>query len=613
MDFMIGCNYWASNAGAEMWREFDPNCIEQDIIDLSELGITYLRVFPIWRDFQPVIPLMSARMELYQYSMEGDKAPSNPFYLDETMLERFSQFLDICGKYHIKVLIGLITGWMSGRLFVPPAVYGKNLITDPVAQYFEQLFIKGFVERFKDRPEIYLWEPGNECSCLSAVESRYEASSWTAMICNAIRAADPTRPVYSSIHSATLHNGWRIGDQALLCDGLVTHPYPFWHQHTRMDKMLSLPISLFPTAQTKYFSEIGNKPCITEELGTIGPMLVSDENAAKFLRINLLSLWANGSEGLFWWCNHQQDHLTSFPYSVYTPEQELGLFYADGSKKPVGMEMEAFANKLKAMGLTLPPANTDGVCLLTTEQDQWGVGFMTYALAKKAGLNLRFAFAEYDIPDAPLYLIPSVKGCAWMEKNKIAQVLQKVEQGADLYLSADDAVIAGLGKMTGLKVLDYYDNTEQVEISLKGKTLKLRCQRHLLLQTEDAQILATDQTGNPALTVCSYGKGRVYFANFPLEAALVDQHGAMEDDYQLIYETIFNNQIHNRAIGAQTKNVITTYHVAQNRVYIVMLNHSDTAVDHPITLLPGWSIEKVYYGDPDRIDPWNGCVLQLGK
>lgn len=60
---------------------------------------------------------------------------------------------------------------------------------------------------------------------------------WTATIANAIRIADPGRPVVSGMHSlssATTNTGnpWRIEDQAALTDILTTHPYPSWVRHT---------------------------------------------------------------------------------------------------------------------------------------------------------------------------------------------------------------------------------------------------------------------------------------------------------------------------------------------------------------------------------------------
>ena len=76
MDFILGCNYWASNAGADMWRNFDENTIRADLGALSENGVTHMRVFPNWRDFQPVMPLFRGHGVLNEYCMEALPASS---------------------------------------------------------------------------------------------------------------------------------------------------------------------------------------------------------------------------------------------------------------------------------------------------------------------------------------------------------------------------------------------------------------------------------------------------------------------------------------------------------------------------------------------------------
>ena len=122
-EFMIGCNYWASNAGIEMWRNWDENSIRSDFEILSKNGVEYLRVFPVWRDFQPVCPLYDGLGKMREYRINEDKIPENKYYLDENMLKRFEKFCDIAEEFNLKLIVGIITGWMSGRLFIPPAVY----------------------------------------------------------------------------------------------------------------------------------------------------------------------------------------------------------------------------------------------------------------------------------------------------------------------------------------------------------------------------------------------------------------------------------------------------------------------------------------------------------
>ena len=199
--FMLGCNYWASNAGTEMWKNWDEKAVRRDLEILTKYGVEYMRVFPNWRDFQPIIPLMEGQGKIMEYRLEGDVVPQNPYFLDEEMMNRFLVFCDICEEYNIKLIVGLLTGWMSGRLFIPAALFGKNLFTDAVALLFEQRFIKGFVSRFKDKKCIYAWDLGNECNCMSPSDNNFVSENWTGIISNAIKANDNTRPVVSGMHS----------------------------------------------------------------------------------------------------------------------------------------------------------------------------------------------------------------------------------------------------------------------------------------------------------------------------------------------------------------------------------------------------------------------------
>ena len=55
--FCVGVNYWASNAGVNMWQDFSASEIEADFIALKEAGVNIIRVFPLWSDFQPLIAI----------------------------------------------------------------------------------------------------------------------------------------------------------------------------------------------------------------------------------------------------------------------------------------------------------------------------------------------------------------------------------------------------------------------------------------------------------------------------------------------------------------------------------------------------------------------------
>ena len=45
--FVLGCNYWASHAGTNMWKDWRPDVMEADLKQISEAGMQMIRVFPI--------------------------------------------------------------------------------------------------------------------------------------------------------------------------------------------------------------------------------------------------------------------------------------------------------------------------------------------------------------------------------------------------------------------------------------------------------------------------------------------------------------------------------------------------------------------------------------
>ena len=615
MEFMVGCNYWASNAGADMWRDFDLDAVKKDVKILAQYGIKYFRVFPNWRDFQPVAPVTVGSGRINGFCLENDIEPTNDYYIDETMMDRFAAFLDVCAEYDIKVVVGLITGWMSGRMYIPSALYGKNLICDPLAQYFQQLFIRGFIARFKDSPVIYAWDLGNECNCMSPA-TWTESVNWTAMISNAIKAADPTRPVVSGMHSLKVERNmkWRIVDQGNFTDILTTHPYPFWCAFTRIDDILSLRTTMHATTETKLYAEISGKPCMAEEIGTMGPMLCSDENAAKFMRTNLYSLWANNAAGAMWWCANDQTMLTKVPYTENMVELELGLLDKHHQPKPVIKEIHKFTEFMKTVDFELPEAEKDAVCLLTEDQQQWGVAYMTQTLLSQVGLNCKFAYPEKKMPDAKLYLVPSINGRMVMNQLRYVELKEKVAQGAVVYISMDNGILSEFEEFTGLKVLDSCELTQNNTLDIDGTELQITRKRRFTMQETTAQVLARDADGNPTVCVNNYGKGKVIFVNFPLESTLIDTPHLENKKYDLIYKKLFAEYIEKKPVHISCKDVAITYHHAEDgSLYVILVNHSHEAQELNLTADPAYKLEKVYYGNAERIEAWDACVLKFTR
>ncbi len=611
MGFLIGCNYWALNAGTEMWSNWSPEAIEDDLKILSSHGVKYMRVFPIWRDFQPIMPLIGSFGKIEEYRLEGDKFPENPYYLDEVMLDRFSVFCDLCEKYDIFLIVGLLTGYMSGRTFIPSALYGKNLYTDPVALLFEQRFITGFVRRFKDRKAIYAWDLGNECNNMCPAETRYVAASWTGIIANTIKANDNTRDVVSGMHELEFdQKSWTIADQAEFTDLLTTHPYPYWLPYANKDEVGTFRTTMHATAQSKLYKDIGKKPCIAEEIGTMGPMVANDDLSGDFLRVNLFSNYVNGISGVMWWCANEQTNLTTAPYTWNMVEVELGMIDANRNPKPVLKEMKKFSEFLKSSGLKLNPPKDDAVCVLTKEQEQVGISYMAYCMAKQSDINLKFAYGDVEIPESDCYLMPSVAGGKVMSGENWAILKKRVLDGASLYISVDNGILSDFNSLAGLRVIDAAYENKSGNFKFDDSEIPYKKRRNFRIEANGADVLAKDEAGNPIITEYQYGKGRVFFVNFPLEYALLDETNAFDGNIHLIYRHFFKDIIENKKVASDNQFIAVTEHTDGNKSYCVAINYSKNP-QKPNFKFKACAPASVIYGDIDEIKPFDAVIFEI--
>lgn len=294
MEFGLGCNYWASHAGIYMWRNWDKAVVESDLQKLSQCGIKVLRVFPLWSDFQP---LTYVKGNGYYEIRNGDIAldrstPEGLAGVDPVMIQRFEEFVLLAKQYDMQLIVPLITGWMSGRMFFPSAFESRNPISDYETIKWELRFVRYFVERFKGFDNIAAWEAGNETNVMSFADEGWKQGNyyvWLSNIAGAIRSADPSRPVIAGIHGLSIEGnlGITIAEVGEVCDVLTVHPYAPFVPHCYVDGYTTMRSKLHATTESILYSQISGKPCLCEEIGHLGNSLGCDETVAKYLRANL--------------------------------------------------------------------------------------------------------------------------------------------------------------------------------------------------------------------------------------------------------------------------------------------------------------------------------------
>lgn len=593
-----------------MWRDWRPDVVRDDFRRLADLGLTQLRVFPLWPDFQPLVRLTGVAGATVEFRVGPAETPlsrSQSDAIDPVMVDRFVALCEAADCHGLRLVVGLVTGWMSGRLFVPPALDGLNVLTDPVALTWQVRFVRGLVSRLATQSAIVAWDLGNECNCMGQVRSAEEAYLWTATIAQSIRAADPQRPIVSGMHSLSVQPGapWRIVDQAELTDVLTTHPYPYWVSHGRIDPLDTYRTALLPTIETCLYRDIAGKPAIVEEIGSMGPMVASDALAAGWMRINLLALWAHDARCVLWWCGFDQTDLGHAPYDWVGVEPELGLFRHDGSPKPVASEIRHMARWLASLPIPkLPERRTNALCILSRDQDSWAAAIGAFALAKQARMEVVFRFADQAWPEAACYLLPCLSGVSPVRRHEWLALLERVRAGATLYLSLNDGILPGFVQATGLEVVRRGKRHRADTLTwLEGECPEMAVREgdELDLALKGASAIAQGRNG-PLFTRFQYGSGVVFCLAFPLEMQVALTPGELEPPASRAAARVYQTVVQTLAVEhafhcAESRLCITEHPVDDATAVIVVLNPTSTPVDAVWAWCGSWAADTILRGE----------------
>lgn len=607
--FYTGCNYWASHAGMYMWRDWRPQVVERDIAELAAHGVNVIRVFPLWPDFQPLTRLIGGGGADKGVSMNG-RPLANEAGVEPEMMRRFRFLCDVAKKHEVKLVVGLITGWMSGRLFVPPALESKNVIVDPEALMWEVKFVRHFVREMKDHPTIVGWDLGNECNCMAWRDvTCYSSWLWMNSISLAIRAEDQSRPVVSGMHSCknVLDAAWNLSIQGELMDELTTHPYPLFTPNCAKDPFDSMRSECHPSAESLYYAGLSGKHCFVEEAGDLGRCTASPERSAANVRCAMYTAWANGLGGYMWWCAFDQQHLDFPPYTWNAVERELGLFTKDYEAKPVLREMGAFRKFVDGLPKTLrvlPPRQVDAVVVVSDREQAWASAFGAFLLARQAGFDVSFASAaKLPLPEAKLYVLPSGNGCDPYSLETWSAVIEKAEKGATVFVSKGcNTRYSGLLNATGNEIDRFCQRSVETPFELRefpGQTISAWDSTDTTILPKGSVVLGASKTGRVMMTAFDKGKGKVLFCNFAIESDSVNRTdcfcGKKVNPRYLVYKTAARIAgIERRVTKGMPCVGLTEHRLPTGATVIVAVNYDDCEVRCPIAV--EGTVGKVYQG-----------------
>ena len=587
-EFFTGINYWASKNAIRMWEDFDAQSVENDMKLLHDAKITHLRVFPLWSTFQPLTAECSYS-GAYEYRFGNNPLPDTEAGragVSEEACAHFEEFCHIARKYDMKLIVGLMTGHMSFGIFAPPAFSGRSHMTDADDIKWQVRFVSYFVNRFKEEPSIIGWDLGNEVLGLSGKASPDRFFVWCSLIANTIRSCDNTRPVISGMGDPGAKNFIENGKESIkelceICDIHTFHPYQVFSNSC--EPLCSMKPVLDPSFKCQLGEDIGKKPDFVQEFGSIGYLNCSYKSEARFYRAALLSGLAHGNHGLMWWCAFDQGELDFPPYDWNNRGSDYGFFTRDGKAKPIVAENLAFHDRLKKIpGGNLPKHTVNGVIIVP--RDDSGANLNTlraaYILGKQANLDLGFTYALDPIPDAPLYIMPSLDSSMAIPKRRLDVLLEKVKKGAVLYISIGNAFFRSVPELFGVTFEARQDGQCSKTLVVNGEELPVTADAVFTVESVEAEVIGRDEDGVPMFFKNKYGQGSIYFLTAPVEKYLAAQRGAFyldgQPDYAMVYREIAQAAGVKRLAESSDPLVRLTEHkIADGEYYVFAINYSN--------------------------------------
>jgi hypothetical protein len=310
----VGVNYWPGSSGVEMWKHWAPDEMREDLVLIGKLGLNTVRFFLRWEDFEP----------------EAGK-------LDAQMLDRLVEWMDDIQRSGLYAHPSLFVGWMSGGVFWPEWIKGRNIFSGAdLVERSEQFAIAicRILRNYKD--SILSIDLGNELCCLPESSEAPPAAveEWCRRVCAAIRSVYPEAIIISGNEQNQLvkDTGWHLGGQAGTdLYSMHGYPVPNWHPlkfDGLTDPLTAALLPAYVSAARAYGA------VMLQEFGSILTSGIGQQDL--YLRRLLPVCWESGANGFLYWCL-RDIRSKAHPYQTNGFEGTLGLVDDRGRVKP-GME-----------------------------------------------------------------------------------------------------------------------------------------------------------------------------------------------------------------------------------------------------------------------------------
>ena len=613
-EIWLGVNYWSRAGGPDMWVEFDAAVVEQELAQLAEHGIGLTRSFLSWPRFQPA-----------------------PDTFDEALFDLYRVFLDLSEKHGVKTIPTFIVGHMSGETRSPAWREGRDLFSDPFMLEQQAAFVRETVSRFAAHPAVVAWLLSNEMPLFAGPGEPDAVTNWVETLVRAVREAGGTQPISPGdgawgIETSGRDNGFRLRRLGGLIDWVGPHVYP----HTN-DEWRQLLTAAF-VCELDHFG----LPVIMEEFGATSAF-GDDEAIADYYRQVMYSTLLAGATGWVAWNNTDFDRVDELPYRHHPHELHFGLITATGEPKPQLHELTKFGRLLNEIELERCERAETQTAIVVSSYLELEYPFVdpitrplvrdlllqSYVTARAADLAPALS-RELDgiAADARLLIVPSTQmltGPCWQELE------ERARSGATVFVSYFTGERPGpdtpfhpglwhpdLNGFFGVRHLLRYGLVTPItddEVVWRfergfgglepGSELRFTVRgsedgrSFLPLEPREAEVVAVDAHGRPALLRRKVGKGSIVLSVYPLEYMAALGSAVNPDDTVRLYRALAREAGATAPLRVERPDVHVDRLVRDDgKVFAFFVSYSPDAIEAEPELESGATLHDLATGEP---------------
>ncbi|HPJ21085.1 MAG TPA: hypothetical protein PLH18_01885, partial [Clostridia bacterium] len=215
-------------------------------------------------------------------------------------------------------------------------------------------------------------------------------------------------------------------------------------------------------------------------------------------------------------------------------ERELGIFKRDRKPKAIAHIFKSFGRSAAS-----EKRSRKAICILSNDQDNWKTAYGTYIISRDSGLDVVFRWQGDDLPESDIYLLPCITGFRVINRKRWVQLVDRVRQGATLYISYNGGFLSEFSEVTGICIDSRMESCERIELE---NDMVINSGTKLVITCISGDILIYDKEKKPFMIENRLGNGRVLFCRGPVEMNCVDSDKYRTGDYIDIYRNIYKDK-----------------------------------------------------------------------